>query len=196
MRLKMAKNSLFAILLRKPWWVSLSVASLLSVVAVASLPRESAVYGLSAGVPFLLICLVAAYRQFRAPNPARVTRTVNMATAMSSREFMDAVEDGFRRDGFEVRRLTGNGADFELKKAGRTALVSCKRWKAVNTGIELLRTLQEAAEAQGAQDRLYIAVGQLTENAWQYVSEKKIHVVGAEGLATLLQHALRAKERR
>ena len=40
MKLRMAENSLFAILLRKPWWLSLAIAGVMALLALALLPAE------------------------------------------------------------------------------------------------------------------------------------------------------------
>ena len=48
---------------------------------------------------------------------------------MSWVEFSRAVEAAYRRQGYGVRAVAGTGANFEITKEGRTALVNCKRWK-------------------------------------------------------------------
>ena len=42
MKFKMSPNSLFAVLLRSPWWVSFALMGLFSLAAVALLPRDYA----------------------------------------------------------------------------------------------------------------------------------------------------------
>ena len=59
MRLKMAPNSLFAVLLRSSWWISVGIAVLFALAARALLPAEYWVFGALSGFPFLLIGLVA-----------------------------------------------------------------------------------------------------------------------------------------
>ena len=52
----MAENSLFAILLRSPWWVSLAIAAVLALIARLLLPADYAVVGmLGIGLPFVLV---------------------------------------------------------------------------------------------------------------------------------------------
>lgn len=195
MRLKMAKNSIFAILLRKPWWVSLAVASTLSIVAMAMLPRHYMFYGLSAGFPFMIIAAVAAFRQLRAPSPARVSRTLDAVSAMSWRDFADAVEQGFQGDGFQVTRDPVPGADFEVAGGGRRLLVAGKRWKAANTGIEPLRALRAAADSREMGEAIYICIGQLTDQAWGFANTHRIHIMKEEGLAALLRNSPKIPKR-
>ena len=101
-------------------------------------------------LPFLVVGAVAAWRQFQQPSAARVSDTLAAVGAMSWPQFADAVEQAFRRDGHAVERLPGPAADFEVARAGRTTLVSCRRWKAARTGVEPLRELQAAMAARGA----------------------------------------------
>ncbi|MDZ5687878.1 restriction endonuclease, partial [Achromobacter xylosoxidans] len=68
----MSQNSIFAVLLRSPWWMSAGVALLLSVGGFAALPLEYAAMGVFAAVPFAVIAIIAAYRQLRGTLGARV----------------------------------------------------------------------------------------------------------------------------
>lgn len=187
MKLKMAENSLFAILLRKPWWISLLIAALLSVAAGAVLPRQFRIYGISAGLPFLVIGIIAFVRQLRAPSAAQIAQTSATVATMTWRDFANALEAAFRRDGYEVTREAGPAADFMIIRDGSIALVSGKRWKAASTGIEPLRALHAAAEARGARESIFISAGQLSDNARDFAAENKIRVIQAAGLARLLQ---------
>jgi restriction system protein len=109
-----------------------------------------------------------------------------MAGAMSWRDFSGAIEQAFRRDGYEVSRLDGPAADFLITRAGRTALVSCKRWKAVSNGLAPLRDLDTAAESREAGESIFITLGELTDNARRFAADKKIRVMQGAALAQLL----------
>lgn len=194
MKLKMAKNSLFAVLLRSPWWISMLVAAAFALVAWAALPEQYVAYGIFGGTPFFVIGIIAACRQLRAPSAARVADTLQSVGAMSWRDFSSAIEDAFRRDGYTVTRLDSAAADFAIAKSGRTALVACKRWKAASTGIEPLRNLHAAAEAQEAHESIYITTGDVTDNARRFVVEKNIRVMRDAELTLLLRGMARAKK--
>ena len=45
LKLKMAENSLFAILLRSPWWISLAIVAVISLLSVALLPKAYVGFG-------------------------------------------------------------------------------------------------------------------------------------------------------
>jgi restriction system protein len=183
MKFRMHENSLFAILLRSPWWVSIAIAAAIAAVAAFLVPPTFAV---AAAAPFLLIGSVAVWRQLRAPSAARIERTLGAVRAMSWSDFADALEDAFRRDGYAVSRLDGAAADFEMTKAGRTSLVGCKRWKAARTGIEPLRDLDAARRAREAHECIYVATGEFTDGARTFATDRNIRVLHGAELAKLL----------
>jgi restriction system protein len=184
MKLKMAQNSLFAILLRSPWWVSFALA------AGVFAALRMAVPGLYAGffaLPFLAIGLYGAWLALRAPSAASLDQTLKTVVAMTWEEFRGAVEEAYRRAGYSVSRLAGEGADLALVKGGRTALVACKRWRVARTGIEPLRLLDDARRRQHAQDCIYLCSGELTEQARAFATDKKVRIVVGRELAALLK---------
>ncbi|HUG21694.1 restriction endonuclease [Piscinibacter sp.] len=193
MKLKMAENSLFAILLRSRWWVSGAIAVVLTLIAQALLPKDYAILGAFSALPFIAIAGVAAWRQMRLPSPARVADVVQAVSAMPWAKFADVVEAGYRRQGHAVTRLPGPAADFELVKDGRTTLVSGKRWKAARVGVEPLRGLQAAREARDAHAAAYIAIGELSDGARTFVRENGIQVLQGDELAMLLRDAAKGR---
>lgn len=187
MKLKMAENSLFAILLRSPWWISIALAVLIVLASGAILPNRYFGYGAFAAIPFLVIGIIAATRQLRAPSAAELAATLQAVRAMQWREFSAAVEQAFRRDGYTVTRLDGAPADFEIVKSGRSALVSAKRWKAAGSGVEPLRELQAAAQGRDACDSIYLTAGELSDNARSFAGANGVRVIQGAELAQLLR---------
>ena len=187
MQLKMAKNSLFAILLRKPWWLSIGIAALIGLVAAALLPRDYRAIGALSGLPFIIVGVVAAYRQRLLPSAARVTQTVEAVSAMNWPAFSKLLEPAFERDGFSVQAFKGEAADFELERKGRVMLVSARRWKSARIGIEVLRQLQATRESAEAPDALCIALGDLSDTARAYSIEQRIAVWQGAELAQALR---------
>ena len=184
MKLQMHSNSLFAVLLRSPWWVAgLVVAGTFGATRLF-LPTEFAAF---ATLPFAAIMVYVAWKQLRAPSGRRVARTLERLRAMSWNEFSDAIEKGFRRDGYTVKRLNA-GADFELVQGSRSTLLACKRWKAMRTGVEPLRELEEARRAlmdKGtATACIYVATGEVTAQARAFAAERGIRVLEGAELAS------------
>jgi restriction system protein len=187
LKLSMAKNSLFAVLLRSPWWVSLVIAVVLGAVAAALLPAEYRGAAALSGFPFAVIAAIAAWRQWRLPGAARVQATQAAVAAMAWPAFSRLLEDAFKRDGYTVQRGQGDAVDFVLERQGRRMLVSARRWKSARTGLETLRALQAAREAAEASDALCIALGELTDTARPFAAEHRVAIWQASEIAQALR---------
>jgi restriction system protein len=181
--MKLPENSLFAILLRARWWVSLLVAA--GAFALVRLFLDAG-YALFAALPFIVIAVVAMWRQFRVPSGARLDAAIDRLRAMPWEEFARALEQGFRREGYTVKRVEG-AADFELEIAGRVSLVAAKRWKASSTGVEPLKELVAAGEAREAAGCVYVLAGEMTENAARFAKKTKINWVRGAELVRLVK---------
>lgn len=192
MRLKVSEKSLFAILMRSSWWVSVAVALLLALAARLLAPEEYFIPALSICFPFLVIAAMAAWKQSRQPGAGQVEATVATVSAMSWRDFADVLEQAYLREGYAVTRVAG-AADFRLEKDGRSALVCGKRWKAANHGVEPLRELQLLREKLDVQDVIYIALGSVSDNGRRFAGEHRIRLVGDAELTALLRLPRRAK---
>ncbi len=86
MQFKLSQGSLFAILLRSPWWASLLAAFAAFLLARTLLPEHLAPYGAISALPFVVITVMAAYKQLRVMSPARVSATLEAAiTAITTK---------------------------------------------------------------------------------------------------------------
>ena len=186
MKLKMAQNSLFAVLLRSPWWISMAVGAAIAVLALALLPKDYRVVGALSAAPFVVISLMAAWRQRKVPSSAQVQRTTEAVSTMAWPQFAPLLEQAFQRDGWTVQRSAAGAFDFELERKGRTMLVAARRWKSARTGLEVLRALQQARERQEAPDALLICLGGLTDSARPYAAEHRIAIWQQAELAQAL----------
>jgi restriction system protein len=180
------KNSLFAILLRSPWWISIAIAAGIFALATTQLPPAYAPYAIFIALPFIVIGGYAGWQQLRAPSAASIAATLERLRGLSWDAFSDALAEAFRRDGYAVNRLGIAGADLELTKSGRVSLVGCKRWKVARAGVEPLRELDAARQAREAQQCIYVSAGEFTDNARAFAAEKNIRLVQGAELATLL----------
>jgi restriction system protein len=183
MNWQLPRNSLFAILARQPWWVSAMIAAGTFLAARLFLPLEFAVF---AATPFVGIAIYAGVKQLRRPGAKRIAKTLERARGLSGEEFVAALETGFRREGYGVTKMRG-GADLALTREGMTTLVACRRWKAMRAGIEPLREFDAATKEHGVVGRMYVAVGEVTENARAFAAERNIRLVQEEELARLLR---------
>jgi restriction system protein len=189
MKLKMAKNSLFAVLLRSPWWISMLLVLAFGLASAALLPKAYVPFGVMGALPFFVIGLMALQRQWNVPSAARVAELLERAAALPWRDFADSLDAAYRAQGHRVTRLNVPAADLQLEQAGRTTLVSAKRWKAANHGVEALRDLAAEKERRGAAACIYISAGAVSEKARIYAQEQGIELVSGAALAQLLAAA-------
>ena len=187
MALRMAKNSLFAILLRSPWWTSVLIAATLGLLSFALLPAEFRVVGAISGLPFVVIAFLAARRQWRLPSATRVAETHSALSALAWPRFAELLQQSFRRDGFSVVPGDTAAVDFALERRGRRMLVCARRWKSARIGMEAVRALHTAREAADAPDALYIGLGSLTDTARSYAAEHRVAVWQSAELAQALR---------
>jgi restriction system protein len=183
MALKMHENSLFAVLLRSPWWAAALVAG-----GVFALIRAwfEWFYAAFAALPFAVIAGYVLWQQLRQPSAEKVLKKLEGLRALPAEQFAAALEAGFRREGWSVARVKAGAADLELTQGWRVALVSSKRWKAAHAGVEQLRELEALRKEKKAEQCVVVAAGELSEAARKFAAEKNFRVIDGAGLAKLV----------
>lgn len=185
-KLKMAENSLFAILLRSRWWISLCLAAAVALVSMAVFPKDIAPFAALAAFPFLVVGCIAAWRQLRAPSPARLAQILAALQQQSWSDFCRQLEAAWQAEGYAIKRLDAGGADLLLERSGRTTVVCARRWKAATHGVEPLRELKQAAQRQQADSAVYAALQPLGGNAAVWAAQQGIVVLDGQALAMLI----------
>jgi restriction system protein len=188
-----AKRSLFAILSRSPWWLSVLIAAGVFMAVRQFMPDYAA---LASTLPFLAIAGYAGWRQMRAPSAERGADSLAALRALPWRVFAARIEEAFRRDGHAVAALAGSAADYELRKSGRVALLGCKRWKVAQTGVEPLRELLQAKQAANAGECIYVTAGELSPNARQFAAQNGIRLLCEAELVAFLARSGEGKRKR
>jgi restriction system protein len=183
----MRKDSLFAILLRSPWWISMLIALVLGALCFALLPERFRVVGAVSGLPFVVVGLIAARRQWGQPGAAQIAQMHQALSTMAWPAFASLLEKSFERDGYTVQPGKAAGVDFELEREGRRMLVSARRWKSARIGLEALRSLQAQRESNDISEALYVGLGEFSANALPFAAKHHITIWKAADLA----HALR-----
>ncbi|WP_332813888.1 restriction endonuclease [Ramlibacter sp.] len=186
MKFRMAENSLFAVLLRSSWWISIALALVLVGLAQALLPQDYRIVGSMGALPFFVIGAMAFWRQLGAPSPARARELLDGAARMPWTEFEQALRTGFAREGWTVGPGQG-GADLVLERNGQATLVSARRWKAARHGEDALQALEQAMQRQEAGRGVYVALGELTPQAARRAKARQIEVLQGPALARLLR---------
>ena len=170
----MAENSLFAILMRNPWWISMLIVIVFCLLCMAILPKDLRIFGMMGTFPFFITGIVAFKRQWGKPKPAAVEAELTRLSSLNWRDFSAELEAKFVKQGFEVTRLTGGTADFKLEKNNNITLVAAKRYKAATHGVEALQALVSQQEAQGADGAMYVCLSAVTEQAGKFAKEKGV----------------------
>jgi restriction system protein len=187
----MAKNeTLFAILSRLPWWISIAVGAVLFAITRLFLPD---IIAAATAVPFVGIAGYAGWRQMRAPGAANADETLAKIRGMPWENFSVILSEAFRRDGYAVTEVYKGAVDLRLEKSGRVSIVSCKRWKIAQTGIGPLRELWDAKETHDARECIYVAAGDFTANARTFAAEKSIRILNDAPLAELIARVERGR---
>ena len=189
MKLKMAPNSMFAVLLRSPWWISFGLVLVIALASRALLPEQIVPFGVMGAFPFLVISVVAAQRQWRAPGAAQMTRVQGLLGQMSWRDFSQVMEQAYSGQGYQVSRVDTGVADLMLTKDGRSTLVACKRWKAANHGAETLRGLAASRQARDASHCVYVSIHAVNETCRRAALESKIDLLSGVELVALVRSA-------
>ena len=190
--MKMRKNSIFAVLLRSPWWYSILIAGAIMLLVMAIFGHKHIIVGVAAAVPFLSIGAIAGYRGMHTPSSRKIDETEEAVRRMAVRDFVKILASAYAEDGYEVVPFKGKAAELQLEKAGQVVLVNCKRVKAANNGTEPLRALATAGEERGAAGLTYITLGAVSVNASKFAADNHIDILGPEELTVMLARQLKS----
>ncbi len=188
----MSEKSLFAALLRAPWWVSFLVMFAVALVAGALLPEAYKTAGMLGAFPFFVIGVMAAWRQRNAISPSRIQELVEQARVMGWRDFSVLVEEALRQQGFVVTRLSEGPADFQIEKNSRVTLVSAKRWKAATVGAEHLRELLAVRQSRDAFSCTCMSLGVFSQTAMDLAKDSPMQLLGSANIAQLMHDGANA----
>lgn len=194
MKFKMSDKSLFAILLRSPWWYSFLIAALLTLLARVFLPEAYVAVGMLSAFPFAIIGIMAAWRQRDKPSPESISLALSTLEKMSWKEFSSLMAQAFALQGFNVVSLDSNSADLHLEKFGKTTLVSCKRWKAATLGVEVLKDLKALQTSQDATYAACISLSLPTGVALKFAKDNAIQLICQDDLAAFCLKALNTEK--
>jgi len=181
-----SKRSLFYVLSRLPWWLSVLLAAALFMVVRQFLPNLAA---FASTLPLLGIAAYAGWRQLRVPGDEGGADALAELRTLSWRDFSERIDAAFRCDGYTTVALAGQAANYELRKSGRVTLAGCKRWKVANTGVEPLRALRQAMQTAEAAACIYVTAGDLSPNARQYAAQNGIRLLCDAELVAFLARA-------
>ena len=178
----MAKETLFHILLRQPWWITVLVAILLFALTHAIFPPLAPFVAL----PFAGLAVYIAYRQWRGSSPVDADERLAALRAMSWEEFSDIVAAAYTRHGYVVAGAERPGYDYTLTRGSRVTLLQCRRWRVNQVGIGPVRELARAVEREEATSGICISAGDFSEPARKLIATEPVILVSGVELVKLL----------
>ena len=188
----MAKQTLFHILSRQPWWVTLLVA--LVMFALARILYEPIAPFVA--VPFVLFGIFIGFKQFRSGSSADAGERLTALREMSWDEFSRLVTDAYRREGYTVAPADGAGHDFKLTNNGRLTLLQCRRWKVSQVGAGPVRELAAAVDRNEAYNGICIGGNAFSAPALELAKQEPIKLVAGLELAQLVRSVQKKKRGR
>jgi restriction system protein len=178
----MAKQTLFQILSRQPWWLTLLVAVLIFSIMQFVFPPLAPFVAL----PFAAVAAYLAWRQLRAGPSINVEERLAALRAMPWENFSLVVSEAYRRKGYTVEASTSAAFDFKLTAKGRITLVQCRRWKVNQVGDGPVRELVAAMEKHNAYNCVCITAGEFSTNAHEFARGRPVTLLAGAALAQLV----------
>ena len=185
MAFKMAKGTLFALLLRSPWWYSVVIGLLMILISVAVTDLKYLLLSIIVSLPFFVIGGYAGFRQWHEPSQKRVLEVSEQAKKMSAVIISEKIAANYIKSGYQSSVFKGNDADLEFVRGHQKLLLCSTRFKAANTGIEPLKRLVAAGEAIEARGYPYVTLGEVSSTAHKYAQENNIEIIESSRLAML-----------
>jgi len=195
MKWKMSDRSMFAVLLRSPWWVSFVVVAAISLASSALLPNEYKLMGALCSFPFAVIGVMAAWRQRGHLSPAQADTLQSALANMNWREFSPLLSQAFVRQGYTVTALTNGAGDFILTRQGQTTLVCAKRWKAAAWGIDNLQTLLNESESHSASQLMCVSLQAMPNTLKSFATQHRVTWLAGQSLWALIASEYQANVR-
>lgn len=195
MKWKISDRSMFAVLLRSPWWVSFVVVAAISLASSALLPIEYKLMGALCSFPFAVIGVMAAWRQRSHLSAAQADTLQSALANMNWREFSPLLSQAYVRQGFTVTALTNGAGDFILTREGQTTLVCAKRWKAAAWGIDNLQTLLNESEFHSASQLMCVSLQAMPNTLKSFATQHRVTWLAGQSLWALIAPEYQANVR-
>ncbi len=199
MKWKMSERSLFALLLRSPWWVSFLLVAAISLAPAALLPEDYRQVGVLCSFPFVVIGLMAAWRQRKLIGADEALALHQCLADMNWRDFSPLLTQAFTSQGYTVTPLNHPMADFLIRKQGLTTVVCAKRWKAAAWGMDHLQALVAQRDAHQASLLMCISLQAVPASLRSFAAQNKITWMSDQALwglmAPVLTPAMPSKQR-
>ncbi|MFK7997057.1 MAG: restriction endonuclease [Granulosicoccus sp.] len=184
----MSQSSLFAVLLRSPWWYSVLIGVAVIAMSAVIFDGKYVALGVFTSLPFLGIAGFAGYKQAKQPGKKRILEVAEQARKMPATQIAEKVASSYREARFDSVAFKGSAAELELSRGHLKLLLCSKRFKAANTGIDPLKQLVAAGERVEATGYLYVTLGEVSEAARSYASQHNIEIIQATRLTAFFDN--------
>jgi len=101
MAFRMAHGSLFAVLLRSPWWYSALIAVALIAIGAAVVDGKYLILGVFTSFPFLGISGFALYKQSQLPSRERIVEIAEHAQQLSAMQVANKIAESYTSARFD-----------------------------------------------------------------------------------------------
>jgi len=183
MAFRMSENSLFAILLRSEWWYGALIGLAVIIISLLFVGGIYLPLGILGSLPFFGIAGYIGLKQAKLPSRKRVQEVDTKARTMTATQIADIVAAPYIKARYDSEAFKGSAADLELTRGNRKFLLSSKRFKVGNTGVEPLKQMIAAGEKVEATGYLYVALGKISDAAIDYAKKNDIELIQAGRLA-------------
>ena len=183
------QTTLFQVLARQPWWISVLVAFAMFWIAYAVYPPVAPFFAL----PFVVLALYIGFKQWRSGVPSNPDEQLETLRTMSWESFSAAVCDAYRRQGYAVSPSREQGFDFTLTQDGRVTLLQCRRWKVNQVGAEPVRELARAVDRMQAYRGICLATGEFSGPARKIAASEPVALVSGAELVMLVKRGTKTR---
>jgi restriction system protein len=183
------QTTLFQLLARQPWWISVLVAFAMFWIAYAVYPPVAPFFAL----PFVVLALYIGFKQWRSGVPSNPDEQLETLRTMSWESFSAVVCDAYRRQGYSVSPSREQGFDFTLTQDGRVTLLQCRRWKVNQVGAEPVRELARAVDRMQAYRGICLATGEFSGPARKIAASEPVALVSGAELVMLVKRGTKTR---
>lgn len=119
------------------------------------------------------------------------TNSLVDAKALSWREFEHFVGEYYRRKGFTVTGLGGNGPDGGIdlvakRGYGEKIIVQCKQWRAYKIPVQVVREVYGVLVDNAASGAAIVTTGSFTQDAIEFSRGKPLELIDGKNLAMMI----------
>jgi restriction system protein len=144
-----------------------------------------------------IISIIDSFRIRRLYGRVASSSEASFLNELTWENFERLVGEYYRRTGFTVSRVGGEGADggvdLVLKKDNETHLVQCKKWKAYKVGVQPVREFYGVMVSRGAAGGYFVTSGEYTSEALSFARGLNLELVDGRKLKKMIDVARKSQ---